>query len=457
MNNDGIDEVIGVLDRLQVDRRHEGDRLNSENWWETSSEMAITPDQLKTIVDTAITAALRVQKQSFEKQIEDLVKRVNDVTIKAPEIETFEEIQIIPGRSCDESLDVIKSLPDFEGKPETYVSWRQAAHTAYKIFEKFEGSSKHYMAVAIIRNKVKGPADMVLSSFNTVLNFKAIIARLDFTYSDKRPIYLIEQELSTLRQGNLTLLEYYDEVEKKLTLLVNKTIMTYDREIASSINEKYRMDALRVFISGTRKGLSDVLFAARPSDLPSALALAQEVESNHQRYQFATNYARSLEYNKRNGPDTNRNGGNASLGHEARGTQPAKNPYFAKNQGFTNRFPQRQDAVEPMDIDQSSRFRQTTKFQPMNNAPAQNQMHDGGHAQYGRWMKRPKDSSARLTGPKHQRINHISHEDVIPEEESEYHEVALTEATEIDDEIEAAESNFVDEINFLGETPCCRS
>lgn len=132
------------------------------------------------------------------------------------------------------------------------------------MFEKFDGSSKHYQAVAVIRNKLRGPADAVLASFNTVLNFHAIIARLDFTYADKRPIYLIEQELSTLRQGNQSLTSYYDEVERKLTLLTNKTIMSYATEIAAPINEKYRADAMRVFVSGLKKSLSDVLFAAQP-------------------------------------------------------------------------------------------------------------------------------------------------------------------------------------------------
>lgn len=453
MNDKEIDEVVGVFNRIPVEKRRESERLNIGNWWEADSKMAITPDQLKAIVDTAINAALRVQKQSFEKQIEDLVKRVDSTSVRAPEIETFREIQIRPGTTCDESLDVVKSLPDFEGKPEQYVSWRQAAHTAYKIFENFDGSSKHYMAVAIIRNKVKGPADMVLSSFNTVLNFKAIIARLDFTYSDKRPIYLVEQELSTLRQGNLTLLEFYGEVERKLTLLVNKTIMTYSGEIASSINEKYRMDALRVFISGTRKGLSDVLFSARPSDLPSALALAQEVESNHQ---FATNYARSVEENRKKRGDIIRDDGNVLASHEARGAPFGKNPYFMRNHGFTNRQ-QKYDTAEPMEVDSSSRFRQTNKFQPVHSANTQSQLQYGGHNQFGRWMKRPYDGSARFTGPKQQRINHISHDDTIPEEENcDYQEVADAETTEIDDEIEANETSCVDEINFLGATPCCR-
>jgi len=77
--------------------------------------------------------------------------------------------------------------------------------------------------VNIIRSKIRGTADAVLSSFGTILNFDAIIDRLDFPYSDKRQIHVIEQEMGTLRQGSLTLLQYIDEVEKKLTLLTKKS------------------------------------------------------------------------------------------------------------------------------------------------------------------------------------------------------------------------------------------
>lgn len=352
-------------------------------------------------------------------------------------------------------------MPDFEGKQETYVSWRQAAQTAYKLFANFDGSSKHYQAVAIIRNKIKGPADMVLSSFNTALNFRAIIARLDFTYSDKRPIYLIEQELSILRQGNMTLLQFYDEVEKELTLLTNKTIMSYDRATAVSINEKYRMDALRVFISGTEKGLSDVLFSARPSDLPSALALAQEVESNHERYLFASNYARCLE-------DKERQKGELKPQNKiiSAGNQTLKNPHFFTRQGFGNRNPQKQEPVEPMEVDSSSsRLRQPTKFQSGNNGPLQAQHYGNqtpqrygvpsqGHyyrnQASGQAIKRQNEHSAKFTGPKQQRINHISHQADSAEHEG-YEQQADSAASEID-----AEEEF-DQVNFLDRTPCYHS
>jgi len=102
------------------------------------------------------------------------------------------------------------------------------ALAAYETFRPYDGSSKHHQAVLIIRNRIKGAANPVLSSFNTVLNFDAIISRLDFTYSDKRPLHLLERELSILRQGSMSIVQFYEEVEKKLTLIVNKTTMTHE-------------------------------------------------------------------------------------------------------------------------------------------------------------------------------------------------------------------------------------
>lgn len=389
------------------------------------SEMSVTPDQLKAIVESAVCSALVVQERQFEKKLEELKLTVNSLNVSAPEVETYTEAQIRENVVCKETLDIAKSLPDFEGKLETYVSWRKAAHTAYKVYEKYEGSSTHYQALGIIRNKIRGPADNVLASFDTPLNFKAIINRLDFTYADKRPIYLIEQELSTLRQGNRTLLQFYEEVEKKLTLLTNKTIMTYDNVLAASLNEKYRTDALRVFVSGTKKSLSDILFSAKPKDLPSALALAQEVESNHERYAFATTYARNIEDKAQQGLHIKN-----------------KNPYFSWRTANRN---QQEQQVEPMDIDSSSRFRQPKQFN--------NQWRNQPQNKINPVMKRPNSGTARFTGPKQQRINHLT------QSGNSYDQQEVNYRTEADTEVENIDNEFLefDQINFLGITPCFRS
>ncbi|KAH8310023.1 hypothetical protein KR059_010499, partial [Drosophila kikkawai] len=101
--------------------------------------------------------------------------------------------------------------------------------------------------------------------------------------------------LTTLRQGQMSITQFYEEVEKKLTLLTNKTTMTYEADHARYMNDKHRADALRVFISGLKRNLTDVLFAAQPRDLPTALAMAQEIEANHERHAFASQYAKSIE------------------------------------------------------------------------------------------------------------------------------------------------------------------
>jgi len=64
------------------------------------------------------------------------------------------------------------------------------------------GSERFYSALSILKNKITGMANDALTHNGTVFNFDAIMARLDFVFSDKRPIHIIEQELSVLRQGS---------------------------------------------------------------------------------------------------------------------------------------------------------------------------------------------------------------------------------------------------------------
>lgn len=169
------------------------------------------------------------------QRINELPEQVSAAHVTPPVVQSYTAIGIRNDVRCDEPLDAVKCLPEFTGAQESYVSWRQGAVAAYHIFKPYNGSSRHYQAVIIIRSKIRGAADSLLSSFGTILNFDAIISRLDFTYSDKRPIHVIEQELGTLRQGGLSLLQYYDEVEKKLTLWTNKVNMSYEPALAKGL------------------------------------------------------------------------------------------------------------------------------------------------------------------------------------------------------------------------------
>jgi len=98
-----------------------------------------------------------------------------------------------------------------------------------------------------------------------------------------------------VRQGDMSLMQYYDEVEKKLTLDPNKIVMTHEQEGADLLNAEVRADAPHTFTSGLKKSLRAVVFPAQPKDLTSALALAREAEASIERSMFASFYAKAIE------------------------------------------------------------------------------------------------------------------------------------------------------------------
>lgn len=410
MSSDSENELLAVFGNLCVSDQ-------------PPNEFAMDAQQLEQIVQSAVAGALAAQAAFVERRFTDLNNRLEQATrSNAPQVETFSPITINRDVRCDDGLEVVKSIVDFNGNRDKYVSWRQSATNAYEQFAQFEGSVKHYQAVNIIRNKVVGSADGTLTSFNTPLNFKAIIARLDSSYGDKTPLYLLEQKLSVLRQGQLSVREYYDEVEKGLTKITNKSIMSYELSMATALNEKYRQDALRVFISGLKKSLSDVLFSSQPKDMPHALALAEELEGNRERYNFAASYSKYGEYReadqkKIHHPNNNSNNRVQNNGHS--GNQEGV---------FRQQVPNQFNKPEPMEIDRSMSRLRVNSGQD-NNA-----------------NKRALSAVERQSDRQRQRVNNLE-----AEEYEHYHQAAIDRLGEDEDDPEGD-----DDVNFLVAAPCSR-
>lgn len=437
-----VDELSNILSDLHLESNTRERNMDSQ--------------ALKDIISAAIVSATEQTRQQMQVEIDGLKRRIGN--IEAPtRVEEFRPIAIVAGVECNESLDIVKSVPEFSGDMGKYVSWRQAATVAHTLFEGYEGSSKYYQAVAIIRNKVVGSADTLLSSYNTVLNFKAIIYRLDFSYGDKRSIFTLEHELSTLKQGSRSITSFYDEVEQKLTLIINKVIMTNggNSALIESLNQKYRQDALRVFVSGLSRPMCDILFSCKPTDMPSALALAQELETNQCRYNFASTY-----WNNSSRGDRNHNSphyqqisaNNMSNRFRPQANQINRNDTANRNNVFpraSNRFnsntgrnfqqfsnPQRNyhQQPEPMDIDLSNRLNNVTSNQQV--------------------QKRPY-SSDRQNFNKFQRINMIQHQEIPECSRRTLDQLENSSFCENGDIEEAPyeELNTEDEVNFLRESP----
>lgn len=193
---------------------------NSETSLVNTTDMY--PNQIQALINQALAQQESRLKSEFDARLSSVNQRVDSLRLEAAQVEAYQRISIDPNVGCNISLDCVKSIPEFNSSTQDeYVHLRQSAVDAYELFRPYVGSNTHYQAVNIIRNRINGTARALLSSYSTVLNFDEIIARLDCTYADRTSLRLLHQQLEMVRQGDSMLMQYYDEVERKLTLVTN--------------------------------------------------------------------------------------------------------------------------------------------------------------------------------------------------------------------------------------------
>jgi len=130
-------------------------------------------------------------------QLSEVIKKIDGLEEKSNQ-------EVDPNIKCKTTLKVIKLVPKFTGEPTQYVGWREAAETAMSLYK--IQSQQYFIALPFYETKA-GAAHDALTNHGTVLNFQAILSRLDFIYNKKRPIHVLESELSILRQGRMTVTE----------------------------------------------------------------------------------------------------------------------------------------------------------------------------------------------------------------------------------------------------------
>lgn len=337
--------------------------LNSTNI-ANRDPIATTSEDLSKSLDSSINETTNESKMtSMEDQLKALIEQVNELKLQVreqrhPTVTEYTDFVINVNNSTDISLDIFKTLPEFSGNREKYATWRSTASTAIKMLEQHKTSLRYGEAIMIIRNKVTGPASNILNNYNTAFNFDAIIDRLDFTYADKRPLYILEQELSVLQQNKLTVDQFYDKINEKLNCIVNKINMSYkEASTASAFIENVNIKALRTFITGLSNKKGELLYASNPKSLPEAYARLQTIMTDQERINFANRYTykeREKEAHHTKNPqfryieprrfDTQRN--------QPDQYESIKNPQFRYNE--PRHFATQQNQPEPMEIDKSS-------------------------------------------------------------------------------------------------------
>lgn len=300
-------------------------------------------------------------------------------------------------------LETYKSIPIFDGDKRVYQSWRNQVIRQMKMIESFKGHAKYGAALAIVRAKILGAASDALTNNKTAHNIDAIIEQLDASYSDQRPLYITEAEMTSIRQNGKTLQEYYDSINQALNLVISRILLTYKlpEEQQVLINQA-QLKAIRTFIIGLKSyAMRNLLYGGRYNVLSDVYKTAQTIYYDNQYLELDAE-ARRMSQNpsSKSRPNMQFKRPAPKYDVNVNCNQPQKNVVQAINK------------PEPMEVDNSRQFKQNTDWKPK---PSWHQNDP---------QKREYDSSRQRTQQRHKmpRINNFQDDlpddicDTIPED-----------------------------------------
>lgn len=196
--------------------------------------------------------------------------------------------QTPPAPTNEAELNEIKKLPDcvrdlqiFEGNPVQYISWIHSVESILRDYQVVRNKPIFRAILQHIRQKIRGPADTALISYNIFdEEWEKIKTCLSLHYADKRDLRTLEYELSALAQRNSSLDQFYARINHQLSLIINKIkAQNHSQETVNALVDSYRNRALDIFIRGVNGDLSRTLIIQKPQNLPEAYASCLEIQN----------------------------------------------------------------------------------------------------------------------------------------------------------------------------------
>lgn len=341
-------------------------------------------------------ANLQITLEKIQTENAALRARIEQIPVNPAVIpqavERLEPDNISYTNANDINLDVFKALPVFDGNITKYRVWREDVSRLMDGIRIHRNSNRYVEALSIIKTKIQGAAADVLTNHNTIFNFDAIRNRLDYTYADQRPLYVLQDEMKRLTQGKHNLSEFHDNVNKALTLITSKVAMSgHNQEVIKVMTDEATQEAVRVFKDGINNSyIRSTLYGNPIRDLEHAFAVARTIEHDDEHRKLRLSYS---QYNLHPSSDKHYN---ERQYHQRR---PMYQPRYYNNQ----QTPQLQKP-EPMDTSSgNTTARQQTQYQ-----------HDNYNRNgYNNNWKRPRGNSGQFTNQqqKHMRNNNLASEE----------------------------------------------
>ncbi|GBP97607.1 Retrovirus-related Pol polyprotein from transposon gypsy [Eumeta japonica] len=239
---------------------------------------------------------------SKNQQLENRVSQLPTNPLAPVAIQPLQAINMTYNSPVEINLDIFKSLPEFKGNQLEYRSWREDVCRLMDGIKQHEASNRYCEALSIVKTKIRGPASDVLINHNTVFNWEAIKNRLDYTYADQRPLYVLQDELRRITQGNKTLTQYHDEINKSLTLITSKLSMSgYPETTVEIMMNEAIQEAVRVFKDGIKNSyIRATLYGSPIKDLEHAYAIARTIEHDNEHRRLNLTYGENGQHQRNN-------------------------------------------------------------------------------------------------------------------------------------------------------------
>lgn len=208
-------------------------------------------------------------------------------------------------QAIDKIADYIRDLPIFTGDPNEVTNWINDVEGIIQFYKPKPNSSiddrnKFHVICKIIRRKIKGEANDALVSSNVNINWTAIKRVLLTYYGEKRDINTLDYQLMTCYQKGKSLEDYFEEINKILSLIANQIRSSgkYQHpEAIKALIETYNEKALDAFMRGLD---GELLGQFVKNYRPESLAQAYAYCISFQNIEFRKNISKSQKLDKVN-------------------------------------------------------------------------------------------------------------------------------------------------------------
>lgn len=209
-------------------------------------------DELRTAFEEVMTR-LQVSERKLDVLARMQAEEEDDARALHHAHTPYQDITTTINSGDQIQLESYRSIPEFSGDKSQYQSWKSQVTRRMQMIEDYKTHPKYEAALGIIRAKITGAASDALTNNKTVYNIDAIIERLDASYADQRPLYIIEAEMTSIRQGGKSLQEYHDMINRALNLVISKIMLTYSIEAEQkALISQAQVKAIRTFIIGMK-------------------------------------------------------------------------------------------------------------------------------------------------------------------------------------------------------------